>query len=1817
MIEFGVAMPPKESPKTPTSNPMSEDEIAKHIKDIQDMAASTQDGAQNHSELLDKAASFLQEIKSSNSQLSRTNLGFYDEVYRSVYTRLSEHVIEHNDIVFDEKFVEMLQASTHLTKNIEDIKRYKHQSTKLLELLSAEVLCFRKKEYEPEKLENAYKHYAEANLALITAYHATQHFADVFGSYIGELRKEDLKSESIQGSLRRLMQSIDNVPLSVKPRVYDTLVRTLSVLYRGVEEKSILSELYEKYGDYLKIERTDLKDGVYHADLAYTNASIANPSNHSAHFKLGQLLDQNLKYAEALMHFEAAMKTHETYEYAYAGAMSAMNLGEHKKTIDFFSKCSKLDQIRWQKDQTTLDQIPWQKDKTTLIESLTSCTTEYKHSSDLQACKMIFKSEPNSDNIKRYFSALFRVITSISGSKDGKKHLNDGIKLWEEAQSSLKGSVKQTTSLNAFKKQINEVIAKVKDIFGTMPIYSKELEAALALEGIDDAQDLSMKPVMASNAATQGIETPQWEIPWWIAKDRDLSAAARPANKESSFNTPNSFEIIIKSGTSTQDIEQSVQPQKTEHEKDSADVQCYLENLVELLQVCAHFTNDVQDIRSYSTKSTKLLSLCKKSQITEKLENAYKHYVEAHLMLLNFYHIPDSRTTEGSSFSDLATCYINKLCKEDLAFDCVQDSMHELLKLIDSSKAIFHINHNIYKACIQKFEALYAEDEKKNMLSELYEKQGDYLIKNFDTMGAPGGILRYPELISSTYKMALEVDPSNHSAHFKFGQRLNGDKKYAEALMHFEAATKIHETSEYAYATAMAALHIRDHQKAISFLDKCLELDQTFLQKDKPTNIINALNIEINVLLRESNHVDALKLLKKICEFDLNTQNVKAYFTTLSRVVDSVGHDDGAKYLKDGTEFWKKAQLSIKKSCTKSALDNLRKQMSGIIAQAKKKLSSSSESPEAAEVVAVADASVADDDPTAEEQARMAAEKLTDKDSQGTSKLTELQGNIAACKREIDAMNEEIKHIPIDDNMRAMKYAIQNKCEHLKYLNEEYAKALIEKASQAPLVEVERIVDQAPSTELPTASDVNKQGIALYTTGKYEEAISKFAQAKEMEPGKYDGNIKIASAAHCNHLGHVAYESGDYQGAVKLFTQAIEHNPKPIYLHNLGHAYYELSDYAKAIASYKQACELDPNNPEYHANYADALLAAAEPNSINYILAYIELMRAQNLGVNNAEQIEQVRAIIGESYLRDCKLSDIDDQDLIALCDVLGQSKLTSLDLRGSNISEIGIAKFASILGGTNITKVDLDVADHAIAGICQRNHVTQMDQIHRLFAGVSLGEIDSAVFFQKLLEAPNLVDAIVDGFVKAKNVVTTVQKELSKDGAKSLQDMQSSTLKDLMIFSQLKHASEGAVSSCKYNFDVTKNLQLLKATLKFLPASDVQKYVIKRITIDDSQINLAAEVLHNILKGLSSAKVEAYTYYIELFQTLSEQISSASIKLPIAVTAFTLQHYRFAEILCNQVIKNTNATNAEKAESRHILGQAKNTQGAYTEGLDLLKESVALLGKDGEADLTPVMPTKTISPKMKTKSVSPPPKLKEVQSISPPPKQKSVRFAGEDDATTDDGAGAAPAPVSACDLQTECTYKAYKKAYDDAFAAFGSIPISLPTNSGAAPSSPKQTAKKEHHAVRDDVEEVGPTKIYNAKWTISGREYDANSPYIARVEGLTNCYAAIATKAFDDVNDANQGQFKIAVHKAAGAVGTNGIKYVEKGFCELKINDDARLVSKISLKADDGRSQLLIFTSHSDHVSIANSQIGGVGTLEDVGDLVDIGGAGSGFMEE
>ena len=743
-----------------------------------------------------------------------------------------------------------------------------------------------------------------------------------------------------------------------------------------------------------------------------------------------------------------------------------------------------------------------------------------------------------------------------------------------------------------------------------------------------------------------------------------------------------------------------------------------------------------------------------------------------------------------------------------------------------------------------------------------------------------------------------------------------------------------------------------------------------------------------------------------------------------------------------------------------------------------------------------------------------------------------------------------------------------------------------------------------------TAFDHNKHIITLLQNQQYAEAIQVLEEAAKIEPGQYDEKLKIAHAMHHNQLGNKEYNAENYLAAIDCFNQAIAYNPKPIYFHNLGHAYYESRDYAKAIEAYKNASEWDPNNNEYHASYADILLASAEPNSINYVLAYIELMRAQNLGVNNAEQIEQVRAIIGESYLRDCKLSDIDDQDLIALCDVLGQSKLTSLDLRGSNISEIGIAKFASILGGTNITKVDLDVADHAIAGICQRNHVTQMDQIHRLFAGVSLGEIDSAVFFQKLLEAPNLVDAIVDGFVKAKNVVTTVQKELSKDGAKSLQDMQSSTLKDLMIFSQLKHASEGAVSSCKYNFDVTKNLQLLKATLKFLPASDVQKYVIKRITIDDSQINLAAEVLHNILKGLSSAKVEAYTYYIELFQTLSEQISSASIKLPIAVTAFTLQHYRFAEILCNQVIKNTNATNAEKAESRHILGQAKNTQGAYTEGLDLLKESVALLGKDGEADLTPVMPTKTISPKMKTKSVSPPPKLKEVQSISPPPKQKSVRFAGEDDATTDDGAGAAPAPVSACDLQTECTYKAYKKAYDDAFAAFGSIPISLPTNSGAAPSSPKQTAKKEHHAVRDDVEEVGPTKIYNAKWTISGREYDTNSPYIVRVEGLTNCYAAIAIKAFDGVDGSQQGQFKIAVHKAAfEAVGQNGIKRLDKsGFYELKINDDARLVSKISLKADDGRSQLIIFTAHSDHVSIASGQIGGIGTLEDVGELQVIG---------
>ena len=81
-------------------------------------------------------------------------------------------------------------------------------------------------------------------------------------------------------------------------------------------------------------------------------------------------------------------------------------------------------------------------------------------------------------------------------------------------------------------------------------------------------------------------------------------------------------------------------------------------------------------------------------------------------------------------------------------------------------------------------------------------------------------------------------------------------------------------------------------------------------------------------------------------------------------------------------------------------------------------------------------------------------------------------------------------------------------------------------------------------------------------------------------------------------------------------------------------------------------------------------------------------------------------------------------------------------------------------------------------------------------------------------------------------------------------------------------------------------------------------------------------------------------------------------------------------------------------------------------------------------------------------------------------------------------------------------------------------------------------------------------------------------------------------------------------MHKAAfEAVGQNGIKRLDKsGFYELKINDDARLVSKISLKADDGRSQLIIFTAHSDHVSIASGQIGGIGTLEDVGELQVIG---------
>ncbi len=105
------------------------------------------------------------------------------------------------------------------------------------------------------------------------------------------------------------------------------------------------------------------------------------------------------------------------------------------------------------------------------------------------------------------------------------------------------------------------------------------------------------------------------------------------------------------------------------------------------------------------------------------------------------------------------------------------------------------------------------------------------------------------------------------------------------------------------------------------------------------------------------------------------------------------------------------------------------------------------------------------------------------------------------------------------------------------------------------------------------------EGVILYNQGEYDEAISCFERALEIDPTHQDAK-KYSSYAWFNK-GVFLYQKKYYYEAIACFDKAIEINPNYlIALNNKGWALNGLERYSEAIACFDKAININPNYKE-------------------------------------------------------------------------------------------------------------------------------------------------------------------------------------------------------------------------------------------------------------------------------------------------------------------------------------------------------------------------------------------------------------------------------------------------------------------------------------------------------------------------------------------------------------------------------------------------------------------------------------------------------------
>jgi len=260
------------------------------------------------------------------------------------------------------------------------------------------------------------------------------------------------------------------------------------------------------------------------------------------------------------------------------------------------------------------------------------------------------------------------------------------------------------------------------------------------------------------------------------------------------------------------------------------------------------------------------------------------------------------------------------------------------------------------------------------------------------------------------------------------------------------------------------------------------------------------------------------------------------------------------------------------------------------------------------------------------------------------------------------------------------------------------------------------------------ASDLVKQGIALYNQGKYADAMAKYNEVLKTDPENAYANYEMAYSlymakkpqdavpylqkavkATTGNIGAAAYslwasiydEARDTKNAVAMYREAIKIDPNyPQIYYNFGIAYFRNQQYLEAEECAIEAIRRNPANASSQRLYA--LVTFHQNKRANALLGFCSFLLLEPTGARAAEAYGNIQHIIQGGVLTDAAgkttITIPSDEDKESNTFNLGIQLVTASaktkNLAGADLLEYELKSIFSFAGELSAKKTDRSFFD-------------------------------------------------------------------------------------------------------------------------------------------------------------------------------------------------------------------------------------------------------------------------------------------------------------------------------------------------------------------------------------------------------------------------------------------------------------------------------------------------------------------------------------------